>query len=55
MGQARRASISGIFERYATPPDGMQRRPNVDVYRTQDTRERRAQLLEVRAGRGRGS
>ena len=26
-GLARRASISGIFERYATPPDGMQRRP----------------------------
>ena len=46
-GQARRASISRIFERYATPPDGMRRRPNVLVYRTQDTSLLRPMALEI--------
>ncbi len=40
-GQARRASISGIFEPAEDGLNaglyGMQRWPNVQVYRTQDT------------------
>ena len=38
FGKARGADISGIFERRATPPGGMQRRPNADELLRRDTR-----------------
>jgi hypothetical protein len=37
-GKARRPSILGIFEEGATPPAGMQRQPNAQLFRGQHTR-----------------
>src|SRR5260370_40383303 len=36
-GKARRVRISGIFERGATPPGGMHRRPNANELLRHDT------------------
>ena len=37
-GKARRARIPGVFERGATQPAGMQRRPNANGFLIRDTK-----------------
>lgn len=50
-GQAQRASMSAIFERFCTPPGRMRRRPKGSAFRTRDTSSERSRhepmLLEL--------